>query len=401
MIVHSTFLDATRFAHDQESEGLRAALDDADERAFAARAYIAHLEALIGELQVSRAALEAQRVEMLSSTSWFLTKPLRAVTRCARRIKHVARSTIQLVPRIPALTRGGIARFRRGGWRSVQDRLAIEFQPPDIPLALKLPESVPGAIAALTLHSAVIEPLVSILIPVYGQHETTFACLQSIGQHPPHRPFEVIVMDDCSPEPAAEALAQVHGIRIIRNEMNLGFIGNVNAAAAHARGQWLIILNNDTVVRQGALDALLSSFDEHQNVGLVGAKLLNADGSLQEAGGIVWLAAPNGGASGLRRYGRHWFPLDPPRHLVFFTPDAIRRALLEAGFAEIVQPPAALLASRWTYRVSRAFAQGVARPLEATGMQPRDRADALLADIRTLFQPRTGEELVIAARKHA
>lgn len=285
---HANAMDATQSAHDQESERWRATLDDADERALAARAYIAHLEALIGELQVSRAALEAQRVEMLSSTSWLLTKPLRAVTRRARRIKHVARSTIQLVPRIPALMRGGVARFRRGGWRSVQDRLAIEFQPPDIPLALRLPESVPGAIAALTLHTAVIEPLVSILIPVYGQHETTFACLQSIGQHPLHRPFEVIVMDDCSPEPAAEALAQVHGIRIIRNEINLGFIGNVNAAAAHARGQWLIILNNDTVVRQGALDALLNSFDEHQNVGLVGAKLLNADGSLQEAGAIVW-----------------------------------------------------------------------------------------------------------------
>lgn len=118
-------------------------------------------------------------------------------------------------------------------------------------------------------------------------------------------------------------------------------------------------------------------------------------------GGIVWLAAPNGGASGLRRYGRHWFPLDPPRHLVFFTPDAIRCALLDTGFAEILQPPAALLASRWTYCVSRAFAQGMARPLEATRMQARDRVGALLADIRTLFQPRTGEELVIAARKRA
>ena len=281
-------MDATQAAHAQESERWRTILDDADNRAHSARAYIAHLEASIGQLQIHHAALDAQRVEMLSSSSWLITRPLRVLARGARRLKHVGRSTIQLIPRVPALTRGGVARFRRGGWRSVQDRLASEFRPPDIPVAMKLPESIPVAIASLTLQSNNTEPLVSILIPVYGQHETTFACLKSIAEHSVHRAFEVIVMDDCSPEPAAEALVQVHGIRIIRNETNLGFIGNVNAAAALARGQWLIILNNDTVVRQGALDALLNTFDEHHNVGLVGAKLLNADGSLQEAGGIVW-----------------------------------------------------------------------------------------------------------------
>lgn len=281
-------MDAVQTTHTQESERWRAILDDADERAHSARAYIAHLEALVVQLQIHHTALDAQRVAMLSSSSWLITRPLRVLARSARRVKHVAHSTIQLIPRVPALTRGGVARFRRGGWRSVQDRLASEFRPPDIPVAMKLPESIPVAIASLTLQSSASEPLVSILIPVYGQHETTFACLKSIAEHRLHRAFEVIVMDDCSPEPAAEALAQVHGIRIIRNETNLGFIGNVNAAAAHARGQWLIILNNDTVVRQGALDALLNTFDEHHSVGLVGAKLLNADGSVQEAGGIVW-----------------------------------------------------------------------------------------------------------------
>ena len=281
-------MDATHAAHAQESQRWRAVLDDAEERAHGARDHIAHLEALVEQQQLRNEQLDATRVELLASTSWRVTRPLRAIVRRSHRVRHVTNSAIHLIPRVPALMRGGVARLRRGGWRSVQDRLAVEFRVPETPVALKLPDSVPVMIGSLTLHTAVTEPLVSILIPVYGQHETTFACLRSIAEYRLHRPFEVIVMDDCSPEPAAGALAQVSGIRIIRNETNLGFIGNVNEAATHARGQWLIILNNDTIVRQGALDALLDTFDAHHNVGLVGAKLLNADGSVQEAGGIVW-----------------------------------------------------------------------------------------------------------------
>ena len=285
---YADLLDTTHAAHAQESQRWQAVLDEAEERAHGARDHIAHLEALVEQQRISNEQLDAKHVELLASTSWRVTQPLRAAVRRARRVKQVTDATIHLIPRVPALLRGGVARFRRGGWRSVQDRLAVEFRPPDVPVAMKLPESAPVVIASLTLHTAISEPLVSVLIPVYGQHETTFACLKSIAEHRPHRSFEVIVMDDCSPEPAAVALAQVSGIRIIRNDTNLGFIGNVNAASTHARGQWLIILNNDTIVRHGALDALLDTFDAHQNVGLVGAKLLNADGSLQEAGGIVW-----------------------------------------------------------------------------------------------------------------
>ena len=74
---------------------------------------------------------------------------------------------------------------------------------------------------------------------------------KSIAAHPPRQPYEIVVMDDCSPEPAALALAPVTGLRILRNERNLGFIGNVNAGVQAARGDWLVILNNDTVVRPG------------------------------------------------------------------------------------------------------------------------------------------------------
>ncbi len=281
------FADVLASIRDESAER-QAALDRADERAQAARDYIAHLETQVYQQNAENRKIEALRSEMVTSTSWRITRPLRGAVRIVVRTKHLAQSGLKLVPRMPVLLRGGIARFRRGGWRSVGERLATEFRSPELATALALPETGASPISPLTIHTNSTEPLVSILIPVYGEHETTFACLKSIADHPTRRPFEVIVMDDCSPEPASDALKLVSGIRIMRNTSNGGFILNVNAAAAQARGQWLIILNNDTVIRAGALDALLDTFNEHQSVGLVGAKLLNSDGSLQEAGAIIW-----------------------------------------------------------------------------------------------------------------
>lgn len=250
------------------------AMDEADQRAAAAREHIANIE--------------QARDQMLASASWRLTRPLRFLTRQWRRSVRVISVLATLLRRAPVVFRGGIARYRRGGWRSVRERMLQELRAKPAVTTIALPSVEATPIADLALATATATPVVSIIIPVYGQHETTFACLKSIASHPPRASYEVIVMDDCSPEPAQVALAPVRGIRVLRNERNLGFIGNVNAGAAAATGDYLLILNNDTMMRPGALDVLIDTFEQHTNVGLVGAKLLNADGSVQEAGGIVW-----------------------------------------------------------------------------------------------------------------
>ncbi|MDR0781939.1 MAG: glycoside hydrolase family 99-like domain-containing protein, partial [Pseudomonadales bacterium] len=144
----------------------------------------------------------------------------------------------------------------------------------------------------------VAQPCVSIIVPVYGKVDYSLHCLRSIQDCASRTPFEVIVIDDCSPDGSVELLAQVRGIRVLRNDENLGFLRTCNKAAQAARGDYLLFLNNDTQVLPGWLDELYSVFATTQGVGLVGSKLLFADDSLQEAGGIIW-----NDASGMN-YGR-------------------------------------------------------------------------------------------------
>ncbi|HZY34190.1 MAG TPA: glycosyltransferase [Rhodanobacter sp.] len=132
------------------------------------------------------------------------------------------------------------------------------------------------------------QPLVSVIIPVHGELPYTLACLRSLARHGAQVPFEVIVVDDASPDTSAAMLAQVGGLRLLRNAANLGFIGSCNAGAAAAHGEFLLFLNNDTQVTSGWLDALLRCFAERADCGIAGSRLVYPDGRLQEAGGLVF-----------------------------------------------------------------------------------------------------------------
>ncbi|MGW4593139.1 glycosyltransferase [Amycolatopsis thermoflava] len=149
------------------------------------------------------------------------------------------------------------------------------------------------------------EPLVSIIVPVHGQWSYTRRCLQSIEDSGTRVPFEVVVVDDASPDDSAEQLAACPGVRLVRAPENLGFLRAVNLGAAQARGELLVLLNNDTEVRPGWLDALTEVVRGDESIGLAGAKLVYPDGRLQECGGIVFA---DGSAA---NYGHGDNPEDP------------------------------------------------------------------------------------------
>lgn len=132
------------------------------------------------------------------------------------------------------------------------------------------------------------KPHVSIVIPVHGKLPYTLACLRSLARHGAQVGFEVIVVDDASPDESAIMLAQIEGLRLLSNERNLGFVDSCNEGAAAAKGQFLLFLNNDTQVTPGWLDALLACFAERPDCGIAGPRLVYPDGRLQEAGGLVF-----------------------------------------------------------------------------------------------------------------
>ena len=133
-------------------------------------------------------------------------------------------------------------------------------------------------------------PDLSIIIVNWNTRQLLLDCLRSLETPPPQHQLEVIVVDNASRDDSVVAVrAAFPAVRVIENAANRGFAAANNQAIAQSSGRYVLLLNSDTVVTPGALDGLVAFADAHPDVGVVGAQLLNGDGTLQPS----WAAYPN------------------------------------------------------------------------------------------------------------
>jgi GT2 family glycosyltransferase len=125
----------------------------------------------------------------------------------------------------------------------------------------------------------------SIVIICWNDLKVIRECLASIHRETRDLDFEVIVSDNGSSDGSTEYIRTTYPeIRILENGANLGFAKGNNAGIRKARGEYVLILNPDTIIHDRALQTLVAYADRHPEAGAFGCRVLNADGSEQRAG---------------------------------------------------------------------------------------------------------------------
>lgn len=132
------------------------------------------------------------------------------------------------------------------------------------------------------------DPLVSVCVLVLSDAGLAMDCLDSLAHASGRHAVETVVVANGTPVDARYPLEQREDIVLVRSGTNLGFAGGNNLAAEVARGPYVLFLNDDSTIEEGYIDHLLATLERDPSIGAVGGRILSTDGSLQEAGSVLW-----------------------------------------------------------------------------------------------------------------
>lgn len=184
--------------------------------------------------------------------------------------------------------------------------------------------------AALEAGIAPLFPPVSVIVLTYNNIDLTRMCLESLMGLTCYPDWELIIVDNASSDGTQEylrAFAEQHDcVHLILNERNLGFAGGNNVGLAAARGEYLVLLNNDTQVTRGWLTGLVRHLRNDNTLGLVGPVTNNIANEAMIA--ISYRDMTEMQDKALAYTARHSRRLQPVDNIAFFCV-ALRSALWE------------------------------------------------------------------------
>jgi GT2 family glycosyltransferase len=149
-------------------------------------------------------------------------------------------------------------------------------------------------------------PLASIVVVTERNPQYLEACLRRLAERlpaPAELPVEtVIVLNAARPEVRDLVRQQVDGATVLDSEVRIGWAGGINLARTAVRGEFLVLLQDDTEIEPGWLEPLVEAARTEPMAGAVGSLVLHMDGTLQTPGRLLWR---NGGTSPLWAIGEN------------------------------------------------------------------------------------------------
>lgn len=269
----------------------------------------------VADVKREYARLEKGYRQVTGSLSWRLTEPLRAVRGLAQgsAVRELARKRIwrglRALPISPSARQKLKVELATRPWGAPVLRWLMAVRPAtDQPGACNRPEATPApeldkeavrldaertltrfleSGERLSFPTSSSKPRVSVVVVLFNQAGLSLLCLKGLARLRA-LDLQLIIVDNASSDRVPELLSRIDGAHIQREMENRGFLRAVNSAACSATGEYLLLLNNDAVVSDDAIERAATRLDTDPDVGAVGGAILLWDGRLQEAGSVIW-----------------------------------------------------------------------------------------------------------------